>query len=50
MVEFDGKKMDNLYDFTYALRTKQPGDTITVKVMRDGKLIETPVLLTRRPQ
>jgi aminopeptidase YwaD len=49
MVEFDGKKIDNLYDFTYALRTKQPGDKVQVKVIRDGKTIEETVLLTKRP-
>jgi S1-C subfamily serine protease len=49
MVEFDGKKIDNLYDFTYALRAKQPGDKVLVKVIRDGKTIEETVLLARRP-
>lgn len=49
MVEFDGKKIDNLYDFTYALRAKQPGDKVQVKVMRDGAAIEETVLLTKRP-
>jgi len=49
MVEFDGKKIDNLYDFTYALRAKQPGDKVQVKVVRDGKTIEATVLLTKRP-
>ena len=49
MVEFDGKKIDNLYDFTYALRAKQPGDKVLVKVIRDGKSIEETVLLTKRP-
>ena len=48
MVEFDGKPIQNLYDFTYALRGKQPGDSVKVKVMRDGKPIEATVLLTRR--
>ena len=49
MVEFDGKKIDNLYDFTYALRARKPGDQVLVKVIRDGKPIETNVLLTARP-
>jgi len=49
MVEFDGKKIDNLYDFTYALRAKAPGDSVQVKVVRDGKTIEETVLLTKRP-
>jgi hypothetical protein len=49
MVEFDGKKIDNLYDFTYALRAKKPGDQVLVKVLRDGKTIDATVLLTPRP-
>jgi hypothetical protein len=44
----DGKKIDNLYDFTYALRAKQPGDTVKVKVLRSGQTIEADVLLERR--
>jgi len=49
MVEFDGKKIDNLYDFTYALQAKAAGDSVQVKVVRDGKTIEQTVLLTKRP-
>jgi len=37
MTEFDGKKIDNLYDFTYALRGKQPGDEVEVKFVRNGQ-------------
>ena len=48
MTEFDGKKIDNLYDFTYALRAKQPGDTVKVKVLRGGQTIDAEVLLERR--
>ena len=49
MIEFDGKPMQNLYDFTYALRGKKPGDEVAVKVMRDGKPLTVKVLLARRP-
>ena len=48
MVEFDGKPIQNLYDFTYALRGKKPGDEVTVKVMRDGKQLEVTAVLSRR--
>jgi S1-C subfamily serine protease len=48
MVEFAGKPIENLYDFTYALRAAKVGDTVKVKVMRDGKAIEQNVLLTSR--
>ena len=48
MVEFDGKPIENLYDFTYALRGKKPGDTVKVKVLRGGTPVEADVLLTKR--
>jgi hypothetical protein len=48
MVEFDGKPIQNLYDFTYALRAKKPGDKVMVKVLRGGSPIETEVTLGRR--
>jgi len=48
MVEFDGKPIQNLYDFTYALQAKKPGDQVKVKVLRGGKPVEADVLLTKR--
>jgi hypothetical protein len=48
LVEFDGKPIDNLYDFTYALRSKQPGDEVLVKVLREGATVEAKVRLERR--
>ena len=48
LVEFDGKPIQNLYDFTYALRAKKPGDEVLVKVLRDGQTLAVKVLLTQR--
>lgn len=48
LIEFDGKPIKNLYDFTYALRQHRPGDTVTVKVIRDKSPMEAKVLLTKR--
>jgi S1-C subfamily serine protease len=48
LVEFDGKKIENLYDFTYALRARQPGDVVKVKVMRGDTPIEVTVTLAKR--
>ncbi len=48
LIEFDGKKIDNLYDFTYALRAKKAGDSVLVKVTRGTNQIEAKVLLTER--
>ena len=48
LIEFDGKEIANLYDFTYALRAHKPGDLVLVKVVRGDKTIEAKVLLTER--
>ncbi len=48
--EFDGKPISNLYDFTYALRAKKPGDEVVVKYKRDGKEFETKARLRSRAQ
>jgi hypothetical protein len=48
LVEFDGKPIQNLYDFTYALRAKKPGQEVLVRVLRAGQPIEAKVLLTER--
>jgi hypothetical protein len=48
LVEFDGKEIGNLYDFTYALQAHKPGDTVLVKVLRGSQTIEAKVLLTER--
>lgn len=48
MVEFNGKRIQNLYDFTYALRAQQPGDTVTVVVRRNGEQITAEVTLEAR--
>jgi hypothetical protein len=49
MVSFDGKAIRTLYDFTYALREKKPGDEVDVKVMRGTEPLIVKVLLTTRP-
>lgn len=48
LIEFDGKQIQNLYDYTYALRAKKPGDEVGVKVLREGKTVEAKVLLEQR--
>jgi Zn-dependent M28 family amino/carboxypeptidase len=48
LIEFDGKDIGNLYDFTYVLREHRPGDSVLVKVVRAGQTIEAKVLLTER--
>lgn len=48
MVEFDGKPIQNLYDFTYALRAKKPGDIVSVGVKRGGQDVKVNVTLEAR--
>jgi hypothetical protein len=48
LVEFAGKPIGNLYDFTYALRAGKPGDSVKVKVLRGGSALEATVELTAR--
>jgi hypothetical protein len=48
LIEFDGKDIGNLYDFTYALQAHKPGDLVLVKVLRGSQRIEAKVLLTER--
>ena len=48
LIEFDGKDIGNLYDFTYALQAHKPGDEVLVKVLRGSQTIEAKVLLTQR--
>ena len=48
LVEFDTKKIDNLYDFTYALRAHKPGDKVMVTVLRNGEKVTREVTLEVR--
>jgi S1-C subfamily serine protease len=48
LVEFAAKPINNLYDFTDALRRSKVGDVVEVKVMRDGKPISAQVKLEQR--
>lgn len=48
LTEFDGKPIRNLYDFTYALRARKPGDQVLVRVLRGAQTLQVNVLLTER--
>jgi hypothetical protein len=48
LIEFGGKKIDNLYDFTYALRAHKPGDKVPVTVLRNGGQVTHEVTLEVR--
>lgn len=48
MVGFGTQSIQNLYDFTYALGSKKPGDVVPVTVVRDGQTIKVDVTLETR--
>ena len=49
MIAFGGMPINTLYDFTFALREKKPGERVDVVVLRDGKEVKATVELTTRP-
>ncbi len=48
IVEFGGKPIGNLYDFTYALRQHKPGDEVAIKYNRGGQIHSTKATLATR--
>jgi aminopeptidase YwaD len=49
IIEFGGKKVENIYDYTYALQEHKPGDFVTVIVLRNSNQVSMEVKLERRP-
>jgi hypothetical protein len=48
VIEFAGKEVLNIYDYTYALREHAPGDTVVIKVRREGNTVELTAVLGKR--
>jgi hypothetical protein len=48
LVQFGKDPIQNLYDFTYALRAHKAGEEIEVEVLRGGASVKAKVLLTER--
>lgn len=48
LVGMDDGAIDDLYEFTYALRERKPGDKVVIKVQRDGELLELEATLGER--
>jgi aminopeptidase YwaD len=48
LIRFGERDIKNLYDFTYALRARKPGDEVAVQVLRNDKPITVTVKLTER--
>ena len=49
IVRFDGMRVDNIYDYTFGLRTRKPGQEVRITVKRDGKEVDLVATLGRRP-
>lgn len=45
---WNDRQIQNLYDFTYALRDSKVGEVVTVKLQRDGEPVEAKVTLEQR--
>ncbi|MBI3895793.1 MAG: M28 family peptidase [Acidobacteria bacterium] len=48
LIQFDGKEVRNLYDFSYLLRAKKPDDEVPIVILREEKEIRAVVKLGRR--
>src|SRR5262249_34952120 len=49
IIKFDGVRIDNIYDYTYALRSRKPGQQVRITVKRKGGEQDLLVTLGRRP-
>jgi Zn-dependent M28 family amino/carboxypeptidase len=49
IVRFDGIRVDNIYDYTFALRTRKPGQQVRITVKRGGVERDLVATLGRRP-
>jgi len=48
IIRFDGVRVDNIYDYTFALRSRKPGQPARFTVKRDGREVELVAVLGRR--
>jgi aminopeptidase YwaD len=49
IVKFDGVGIDNIYDYTFALRSRKPGQQVRITVKRGGGETDLMATLGRRP-
>ena len=46
--KIDGKQLEDMEDLSAAINSHDPGDTVTLTVLRDGKTIEIKATLSER--
>ena len=49
LVKFGAKEIRNIYDYTYALGERKPGDVVTLVVKRGGQDVPVEITLGSRP-
>lgn len=49
IISLDGEEVQNWRDFQLRIASKQPGDTVTLEILRDGDREDTDVTLAERP-
>ena len=49
LVKFGAKEIRNIYDYTYALAERKPGEAVTLVVKRDGREVTLDLVLGSRP-
>ncbi len=49
IIRFDGIRVDNIYDYTFALRSRKPGQDVRITVRRGGQEVTLVATLGRRP-
>jgi len=49
LLRFGAKEIRNIYDYTYALGERKPGDKVTVVVKRGGQDVTLELTLGSRP-
>jgi Peptidase family M28/PDZ domain/WD40-like Beta Propeller Repeat len=50
IVEFDGKKIENIYDYTFVLQNSKPGQSVSIGLMRNGERIMVQATLEKRTE
>lgn len=48
IIKFESIKINTIYDYTYALKSKKPGDKVIIKVLRDGKEVNLNIVIGKK--
>ncbi|MFN4150508.1 MAG: M28 family peptidase, partial [Candidatus Sericytochromatia bacterium] len=48
IIKFDGTKINGIYDYTYAIKSKKPDDKVEMVVLREGKEVVLQVVVGKK--